>query len=91
MHPDTTYKFPLKKGWEGNRDLHPSSQSSVLLLPPSIFLLKQASFFVLLLTPLLFHFPSVSALTFKDSHFTNDYETSSLVKEGPVLTRLILS
>lgn len=75
--------LPLIKGWEESRDLHPFSQSSILLLLQSAILLRKLPFFFFSsLSLLLFHVLFVAALTFKDSHFTNDYETPPLVKEG---------
>lgn len=72
--------LPLIKGWEESRDLHPFSQSSILLLLQSAILLRKLP--LPPPPPMLLHVLFVAALTFKDSHFTNDYETPPLVKEG---------
>lgn len=65
LYPGTINKFPLIKGWEGSRDLHPFSQSSILLHIQSVILLRKLPvfahsrflllsfmFFLLLLWPL---------------------------------------
>lgn len=73
--------FPWSKN-ERETDLHPFSQSTMLFFPQQLFCLE--SFFLCFLSLYsLSHVLSVPALSFKDPHFVNDYETPALVKEGP--------